>query len=337
MNRATKVRAMFALLVMMAIAALAADPWISFGRPGQPGAKAGVGFTPYRGLSVIAPDISNRGKIVLTDPAILGQTGGGMLVSTAEPRQGTNPTGLRVVYDRSKEDGSRFKVVIDGAEADMDLFDWEGKPFVEFAESGHNGAIDTELDAGTETITLDDAFQGRLMGLRFIQADLMIRGLIASQRYLPRDQNGLILGAGERQWLGSKESVSAAEASVLSLAAGIDTMYTVLTDAGREFTFYVKDGQFVIDGKPYYLAWDPSPDGTKVVQNAILNRRFSKSYDLLRQSNPLVIRSAERAFRNVSFFRYQKQTNPANWRSLVKQVSTCVIPSVPTPRQLKSS
>jgi hypothetical protein len=335
MKRLKKAASLLIVLLFIAISIIAQTPWLSFGPPDDPAAKIGVGFERYPGLSVVAPDVRNRGINVIRDPNVLRQTGGGMLVSLAEPHPDLVNHRLSLAYDPSREDGNRFEVTIGDRKAYMDLFDWEAEPLVKFVESGHHGAIHISSGFTGNSIQLDDSFQQRLLGLRFIQADLLPRGTIASQKYLPRGRNGLfILGNGERQFLGEVASIESAAQSLQPLFDSVNTRYSLLTDAGRKFTFSVIDSRFLTHGTPYYMFWQP--ENNQVVRNESLGRQFSQSWSTLKRANPLVIRAVERAFRTTAFFRYQQQKNPANWSAFVQQISAISVRSVPTPRLLQS-
>jgi hypothetical protein len=336
MNKLKKAAFLLALLLLIAITIIAQTPFITFGPPDDPATRKGVGFARYRGLSVVAPDTRNRGLNVIRNPNVLRQTGGGMLVGIAAPHPDLRNQRLSLRYDPSREDGNRFEVTIGDRVAYMDLFDWEAKPLVEFVDSGHHGAVTVLLQGSRESIQLDDAFQQRLLGLRFIQADLLPRGLIASQRYLPRGRNGLfILGNGERQWLGNVATVDSAAEALKPLFENVDTRYHVLTDAGISFIFSVVGNRFVINGTPYCLYWNQ--EGNRVVPNHELTEQFKQSWPIVKRANPLVIRALERAFRTTAFFRYQQQKDSGNWAVFVQQVSSISIPTVPTPQILEAA
>lgn len=343
MNTLRKVAVSLTLLLLIIIPVLAGiDAFITFGARGEPGARRGVGFERYKGLSVIAPDLRNRGVNVVRNTNLLRQTGGGMFVSTAEPSPDLVNSTLSLRYTgKSRKDGNRFEVTIGSRKAYMDLYDWEAKPLVHFVDSGHHGAINVS-GFYRSRVTLDDAFQGTLLGLRFIQADLLPRGVIASQRYLPRGENDkFILGAGESGELGTVSSIEAAEQSLTNLFYKVqpynETSYSVLTDAGEKFVFSTVGDDFLVDGTFYCLFWQPQ-DG-KVVTDQSITKQLNQSWSEIRRLNPLVVRALERAFRTTAFFRYQQKKNPANWAAFVQQVNHVdkgvKLPYVPTPRLLE--
>ncbi len=327
-----KLTSILTVLLLVAISVLGADPWISFGPPDDATARVGIGFTRYEGLKVAAPNVRNRGRAILQDPNLLSQTGGGMLVTTAEPAPSLVNRVLQLKYVPTNEDGRRFEVTLGKRTAYLDIFDWEAQPLVDFVAHGHHGAINASSGPTQSKITLDDAFQERLLGLRFIQADLLLRGGIASQKYLPRNREGIIFGNGEKQWLETDDNVQAAMKALVPLLRAIHTRYTLLTDAGEQFTFSIAGDQLTIEGNPYFMAWDPLDN--KVVANENLTQQLRQSWPTLRRANPLVIRAVERAFRATAFFRYQQKRSPRNWRAFVQQVSTITVPVVPTPQFL---
>jgi hypothetical protein len=348
MNAAKRVTSTFFILLLITLSVLGADPWISFGPLNDTKTRIGFGFERYPGLRVTAPNTQNNGLSVLNDSALIKQTGGLLLVSTAQPHPNLAKRRLRLQYDPNKDDGSRFGVKIGTETFYMDLFDWEAKPLVEFVDSGHHGGIDADRygkNSENRLYTLDDSFQGRLLGLRFIQADILPRGIIASEIYLPRDTKGnLFLGDGESQWRGTEKDVNLARETLIPLLgvdfrtsvstnSGNDKGAIVLTDAGESFIFSVSGDRFVIQGTPYYFFWSESEG--RVIPNRTLNQKFRNSWSVIKRANPLVIRAAERAFRATAFFRYQQQNYPVNWRAFVRQMPDITIAKVPTPRHLE--
>lgn len=333
MKLSRRAASVLTLLLLIVFSVLGAEPYILFGLPTDSGARIGIGFERHPGLFVVAQDTRNRGLSILNDPVLLRQTGGGMMVSTAEPSAILANKVSQLKNIPSNEDGRRFQVTVGKRVAYLDLFDWEAKPLVEFVARGHHGVVSAKRygDQARE-FTLDDAFQERLLGLRFIQADILPRGIITSQTYLPRREDGnLLLGNGEREWLGTKDDVEAAMKSIAPLLQ--DRGAVVLTDAGVRFVFSIVEDRIEIQGNPYYFFW--SSQGSRVQPIQDLNEAFRTSWSTLKRANPLVIRAVERAFRGAAFFRYQQEHNPRNWKALILQVSRIPVPLFPTPRRLE--
>lgn len=320
------------LSLLLAVSALAGQSFLTFGAPDDALSRVGSGFTNLQNLIVENVDPRDMGRHVLVNQAVLSQTGGGLLVSTAEPAPHLRGRKAWIRYVPSNPDGSRFQVTVGDKTALMSLFDWEAKPLVGFVESRHYGAINAELGSPSILIELDAAFQQSIMGLRFIQADLLPRNVIASQKYLPRNRSGVIFGGGERRRYGSEADAEAAMRELAPLFAVRTPSYSVLTDAGQPFVFSLRGNSFEIDGTPYYFWWNPQ--GGAVAPDEYLNREFRRAWPTLRRANPLVIGCVERAFRATAFFRYQQQDNPANWNEFARQVATIQAPTVPTPAVL---
>jgi hypothetical protein len=185
----------------------------------------------------------------------------------------------------------------------------------------------------TFEVTLDNAFQSRLLGLRFIQADLIPVGKVISQTFLPRNEAGVLLGPGEGAYVSSDtEADTAASELFSSVIRTKSTQYVVLTDAGRKFTFRTRNDAIEVQGRPFYYAWDAV--GERVQPDNNFNRKMEAAWGLLQRANPVVVRAIERAFRAVSFFRYEQKQSPEDWASFSLSVSKVSLPPVPTPRNL---
>ncbi|MDB5388154.1 MAG: hypothetical protein JWM11_3800 [Planctomycetaceae bacterium] len=336
MYRLQKLLCPFLVSVLLAVTAYAADPYVRFGAPESIGARQG-GFETPTPLKVIVRNPGARGENVLQSAGTLGQTGGAMLVNTARPEKSIAKLTTKLRYDRTQEDGSRLEVTVGEDKAALDLYDWELRPLAEFVNSGHHGAISISLSGQGERISLDAAFEQQLLGLRFIQADLIARNIVLSQEFLPRDGQGLILGAGEKARLGTDQSVTAAvtELTPLMSRTGNAAPFSVLTDADLAFTFAIENGRFVVSGTPRYIFWHPN--GNRVVQEVRVNAELNASWAQLKQANPLVIESMERSFRAVALFRFQKQKQLANWSAFVKQTKEIRLQKVPTPTSLAAA
>jgi hypothetical protein len=158
--------------------------------------------------------------------------------------------------------------------------------------------------------------------------------LSTSQQYLPQLDGKVILGAGERNKLGAETLAEQAGARFENeVGQSLEARFTVYTDAGLPFTYSDLANGLSISGQPMLFAWSPGDNNT-VVPDPDYNQRFNANWELLRQANPLVVRSLERSFRLVSFFRSQKKRSLDNWKAFVQSVSRIAVPSVPTPTML---
>ena len=296
------------------------------------------GFGPASTLEVIVPDLDPLGSNVLSQASSLSLTGGAMLVGTAKPDPSIANLRLALSYENSNEDGGRLLVRAGERSSTLAIYDWELKPLAEFVDSGHHGAVSIKMFGRHEKISLDAAFEQRLLGLRFIQADFMPRGVIMSQEYLPQNGHGIVVGPGEEERLSSDRDVAAAvrELRPLMERTRNGATYSVLTDANVPFVFSIEGKELVISGVPYYFFWEPANNGDQVVPKQTLNTALKKAWPQLKQANPLVIESMERCFRAVAFFRFQKQNSPENWKALMGQLNAVSLPQVPTPSLLSA-
>ena len=315
--------------------AVTAPKSLSFGKKNAVGTRQIVPG-PNSTLEVIVPGLDSLGTSVLSQASNLSLTGGAMMVSTAWPSPALSGMPLRFNYDASKADGQRLVVTAGAQNATLQIFDWELLPLAKFVDSGHNGAVSIHMFGNHEKVSLDAAFEQTLLGLRFIQADMMPRGIIMSQEFLPQDENGILVGPGEQERLSSDEQVEAAVRELKPLMAKTrnGAPYSVLTDASIRFVFSIEATELVISGTPYFFFWEPANKGDQVTPRKALNEALKKAWPQIKQANPLVIESMERSFRTVALFRYQKQKSLDNWNSFVQQVSKVKLSPVATPSVL---
>lgn len=331
---------LFSSFLLLVAAAIAADPYFMFGTPGLPGARK-VGFErvapPALQVQILEENLGPRGRNVLQRATDLSKTGGGMMVNTAKPDRSLVGQRVTLRYDATRPDGDRIEVTAGTDKAHFNLYDWELKPLATFVDSGNHGSVSIQLGLGREEVSLDAAFRNRLLGLRFIQADCMARNIILSQEYLPRNENGLLLGAGEKDRLGMDRSVARAVNDLAPFMAKTRRVpYSVLTDAAEKFTFSVEDGKLTVKGTPYYYYWAQGP-GDTVVPREALNREVKKLWPKLRQANPVVIGAMERSFRAAALFRYESAKEKENWKDFMAKVRKIDLPRVPTPDFLSSN
>ena len=305
---------------------------ISFGGKNTPGGRQ-IGIGRASTLEVIVPGLDATGSSVLNQASNLSLTGGAMMVSTARPDAALVKVPLRFEYDATRPDGTRFVITADNQRVIHPMYDWELMPLSKFVDAGHHGAISIHLRGNSETVSLDAAFENTLLGLRFVQADMMPRGLIMSQEFLPQDENGIIVGPGEAERLSPDEVVAAAVKELRPLMAKTvhGASFSVLTDASKPFVYSIEGDELVIKGSPYFFFWEPANKGDQVIPRKALNESLKKAWHQIKEANPLVIESMERCFRVVAFFRYQKKTSPDNWEKFVEQLKVVSLPYIPTP------
>ena len=305
---------------------------IRFGGKRSPGARL-VNIGPSQTLEVIVPGLDPLGSSVLSQASNLSLTGGAMMVSTAKPHPSIANASLRLEYDASQVNGSRLNVIAGTQRSVFPIYDWELQPLAKFVDAGHHGAVSIHMFGRHEKVSLDAAFEQTLLGLRFIQADLMPRGIILSQEYLPQDERGVILGPGEFERLSADHEVASSVRELEPLMARTrnGASFSVLTDAKVQFLFEIVGKELVISGAPYFFFWEPATKGNQVVPKKTLNEDLKKAWPKIKQANPIVIESMERSFRTVAFFRFQKKNSPENWNGFLRQLNSISLAQVPTP------
>ena len=299
-----------------------------------PGSRR-IGFEATNELQLVIPDLDPLGKRVLAQANNLTLVGGVLMVSTAQPDTSLKSTTMRLSYDASREDGERVTLVVDEKRGSLDVYDWELLPIAKFVDSGHHGAVSIRKYRDHEKIATDRAFVDSLLALRLIQADLMGRGDLVTQAFLPSIDPGVLLGPGEAEKMGSANEIKNLERSLESVmdAARDESMPSVLTDANVVHVFSIEEDRLVVTGEPYYFYWQADTKGKEVLPHVTLNAALKKAWPRMRLANPVVIESMKRTFKTVSFFRFMKQESPDNWRKFVKQLEQNFKPPqrIPTP------
>jgi hypothetical protein len=305
---------------------------IRFGDSTMPESRH-FGFGNSQSLHVTFPNLDPLGANSLLLVSNLSLVGGALMVSTASPHPSLAHEQIRLQYDASARDGRRLIVNVQDQQVVLPVYDWELIPLIKFVDSGHHAVVSIHAYQHHEKVSLDAAMEQTLLGLRFVQADLMARGRLLSQRYLPRTNNHLVLGAGETARLADDSSVDGEVEALKPLFSRLDPRfrYSVLTDANIPHEFVIERGELSISGIPYYFFWEPDPSGKNVVASIVGNHEFKKAWPQMRRANPLVIELMERGFQIVSFLRYQKSNFPENWTKLLSELPDTPVATVPTP------
>jgi hypothetical protein len=315
---------------MLGFAVLADEPFLTFGPRGEPGtlyARSQTAFARKPNLVVFA------GPDPLHDSAKLRQTGGGLFVTKAEPSPSLTGKTIELRYSPSKRDGERVEVIVEGKPFALDAYDWEIKPISSFVNSGHNGSINISFTLSEFDVTLDEAFVDTLIGLRMIQADLMPRGVTLSQKFLPRIGDKVVLGPGEETVLAQEATAERAAQTFRARVGAAQAVYTVLTDAGINFGYQQEANKIRLSGQPALFAWNLG-ENEEVVPDLSYNAKFSANWDVLRNANPVVVRSIVRAFRLAAFLRARKDASQLNWGAFFHDVNGIELPPLRTPNHL---
>jgi hypothetical protein len=213
------------------------------------------------------------------------------------------------------KDGSR-------SEISAHIYDWQLVPIARFAASSEGaamtlfGSLDDEkyqsqlVRRGGRAINYHPAFDNTLMGLRLMQADIML--FDENAVYLPRDSRGYVLGAGESlpDVEENKRRFSTIRKVLQGQARQGHTYRSYVTgDLGQQVEFFVKNGQLGFSGLPYWQMWDDLPD----VKGAVDDLRYVEAEDkqaLIAKYGPsLEIREVVKADRAI-LEQWEAEGNP---------------------------
>ena len=198
-------------------------------------------------------------------PRICARVGGVAFVQVAEPVFEVSSFLLKCDMDSN----SAF-AVINGNTYNIPLAVWQLQPIVNYAND-ENNAIVTLFGKGECRIQYHDAFVDKLLGVRILQADLLLASsyLDVNDRWkLPSNNKGkYVMAESEiddfttdtlitRLLFGTTYDTMSLYASYLISKAmdsiGEPMSTYIYTDFGEPITFDIENGKLKLNGKPYY-------------------------------------------------------------------------------------
>ena len=210
------------------------------------------------------------GSRALLDFAFVGKIGGVAFEAIASLPPALSDGRFEIKYDPSAPNGQRARVIANGSSYGIRLPDWQLRPIAEFANSKFTGVVSLfgEGPNRTENFYVDyhPAFLNRLLGLRLLQADIVLIDPEELSR-MPVEENGTItFGAGEVASDDAKRKEAAGRLSRTIATSAIQSW--VLTDVDRPMVVTLADNQLTISGRPYYYFWRTklSTDGEDVIK-----------------------------------------------------------------------
>ncbi|WP_035642555.1 hypothetical protein [Bradyrhizobium sp. ORS 375] len=281
----------------------------------------------------------------------------------------SNNMKLAVTYDATRPDGKRLLVSVDGKVSVAPLYDWQIKPIVAYADSDTTAVVSL-FGPGPDKdnffyIAYHRAFQKSLLGLRLLQADMLLmdpKGL----RKLPRYKTGgPILGVGEKDIDDAKSEQAASQLANLIKMKPIGSW--VLSDVDIDVKFISKTDLSGVDfdGLPYYYFWHPylpseaevqmaamawikrHPNATeedvlnavkKSLGRSIGDENFTSlmkgKYSLFLDANTPVYRTAMQVMRYSALFRQIRDQSPSEWKEFASQADNITVPQFQTPTRV---
>jgi hypothetical protein len=206
--------------------------------------------------------------------AYLARVGGVAFSGVVELPESVTIKGIRYVPDQ--DDGERLRLMIgkrdqQDAEVIVPLHDWQLIPLVKFADSDshscvtlfgepENPADDAVLEtqrAGGFLAGYHPAFNDTLLGLRLLQADMLILDPLDDSLAcdLFKEQGEYVLGAGEHapDLEQNRERHQAVREWLEQQDPGFDSY--LICDHGVKLRADVENGRLTIDGAPYWYCW----------------------------------------------------------------------------------
>ncbi len=313
------------------------------------------------------PLLSRMGPGSLESYGFVGKVGGVAFAGVAVPGKALASKSVTLVYDDGKPDGRRLAVRIGDSVYVQDLPDWLLVPIANYADSDYNACVSLFGERTTDAsydIVYHPAFQNTLLGLRLLQADILLFDIANTWR-LPAFEGKVVLGRGESRPDGPAWTSANKITSVLRTAP---FQSWVLTDQEAPVVFTATgEGKLDITGEPYYYfwisdfaaykrSWERLVAQTKPLRAAGKTREYNEVARRintlapevtevkrltsglksirgdLRNLNPRVYDAATSTVRYAAFFRYVKRTNRQGWTAFLMKVKALrPLPDIVTP------
>ena len=214
---------------------------------------------PYQLLNVkpISPLRMTMGGVsALRSGAFLGRVGGVAFREVATPDESVQGKSISLSYDRTKPDGERLIVSVDGIDYAQKIPDWVLLPIARYAASDHDACVSLlgeKTDEDYFHAVYHPALQNTLLGLRLMQADLLLVD-VENAWELPKRNGVTVLGKGEALPIRAASERAASEIeSLLEDGAPFDSW--LITDTPRKVTLHADAGGLKILGTFYWYFW----------------------------------------------------------------------------------
>lgn len=272
--------------------------------------------------------------------------------------------GLR--YSSGAPDGQRLQVTIGERTLQADLPDWLLVPIARFAGSPYDSCVSLFGPRTTEKqydIVYHEDFQNTLLGLRLLQADMLLFDLNETW-HLPKFGGLTILGVGETE---PRQVNERSATRIESALASGQFQSWVMTDRGEDVVFTDDRSQLSLSGQPYYYFWTSDLNAFQARRDELirqanaarqaqrvaehnrivdqvnkmrpevrevtsLTQALKAARDALRGFNQPVYDAATNTMRYAAFFRYVKKQNAAGWSAFLEQLNAVTPrPTITTP------
>jgi hypothetical protein len=330
------------------------------------------GELPVRNL-----EVSAGGRAALARFRFVGRVGGISLEAVAEFPTDVDPRSITLHYDANRPDGARVALRYKNRTYSIPLHDWRLKPITAFADSDYTAIVSLFGEGPNRLkyfyIEYHPAFRDTLMGLRLLQADILLIDL-DNLVNLPRNERNIqLLGPGERT--PDLAASSRARKEAQDLLETHNPQSWVLTDVDRTAKVVFRDGVVRVELRPYFYFWRAqvasvadrerlarlesrqaaarrAGESTTALEAEIRNFRaelrsreptviamteiineFDREPWILEAINPAISDAVMNVAQYAALFRAYKAKNPEGWRVFLTSMPTTVNPKVETPNQ----
>jgi hypothetical protein len=269
----------------------------------------------------------------------LQRVGGIVFEQVASPQDGVPVGKLTLTYNPTAKDGSRFVVTLNDKALSLDIPDWQLLPIARFAATQNTACVTVLGDLGNEklrdailnkngrVINYHPAFENCVLGLRLLQADILI--VSANAAHLPKAKDTIgwakpIYGTGEKA-IAPQDGIIAFIELETDLQANnqLATDFrqygtSLLCDYETPVTFREEKGKLQLTGEPLHYFFSGKKGG--YARFPRLDSYYAERHQLIRRINPLVWDATLQTMRYAAFFRYCQKSNKAEWEKFLSQL-----------------
>ncbi len=200
--------------------------------------------------------VRSSGESSLDSYNFVGKVGGVNFEEIAVPDRTIKNQPIELSYDATASDGQRLVIKVGNQTIRPQICDWMLIPIANFANSEYT-AIVSLFGEGVDRenfyyITFHPAFKNTLIGLRLLQADILLMNPQENSS-LPEKNGQTVLGHGEA--VPKKISLINELVKINQIFRKYKYTAWVLTDTEKPAFFSVSNGNLDLDSSPYYYFW----------------------------------------------------------------------------------
>lgn len=250
-----------------------------------------------------ADNVDNPNRMTLPPPggdftadlsASLRGVGGVNFQQVASPASGWKIESMKFLYDSSRYDGDRLRVVAGPDTLSVGLPDWQWVPMAKYANTDNYACFtlfgklkDKQLekqvlDQNKQVLNYHQKLENTLLGLRLFQMDILI--LQPSATDLPKEGGRYLLGEGENVPTPTNGTRALMEfrsqlAAWSNVQGNSFQSYMISDFANTPIRFRKENSRLAIDGTPYFFAWTMKKRLESYSRQAVYDREFDRICD----------------------------------------------------------